>query len=67
MLTGNVEISTLAGGTESVGPGGAPIIRQVRANTTSEVTAGKANQIASLDDPISRHRFVIEVTPTKLR
>jgi hypothetical protein len=67
LLTGNVEISTLASGTEAIGAGGAPIIRQVRSNTTSEVTAGKANQIAALDDPISKHRFVIEVTPTKLR
>jgi hypothetical protein len=67
LLSGGVDISTLASGTESVGIGGAPIIRQIRANTTSEVTAGKANQIAALDDPISKHRFVIEVMPTKLR
>jgi hypothetical protein len=67
LLIGNVEISTLASGTESVGAGGAPIIRQIRSNTTSEVIAGKTNQIAALDDPISKHRFVIEVTPTKLR
>lgn len=67
LLSGNVEVSTLAAGNDGAGPGGAPIIRQVRSNTTSEVTAGKANQIALLDDPISKHRFVIEVTPTKLR
>lgn len=67
LLSSNVSISTLAGGPDSVGAGGAPIIRQVRSSTTSEVTAAKANQIASLDDPISQHRFVIEVTPTKLR
>jgi hypothetical protein len=67
LLTGNVEISTLASGTDSVGAGGAPIIRQIKSNTTSEVIAGKANQLAALDDPISKHRFLIEVTPTKLR
>jgi hypothetical protein len=67
LLSGNVEISTLATGNESVGAGGAPIIRQIKSNTTSEVIAGKANQIAALDDPISKHRFLIEVTPTKLR
>lgn len=67
LLSGNVEISTLAAGTESIGAGGAPIIRQIKSNSTSEVMAGKANQIAALDDPISKHRFLIEVTPTKLR
>ena len=67
LLAGNVEISTLASGTDGAAVGGAPIIRQIRSNTTSEVIAGKANQIAALDDPISKHRFVIEVTPTKLR
>lgn len=70
LLIGNVEISTLPTGPDS-SPGGsfggAPVIRQIRTNTTSEVIAGKANQVASLDDPISKHRFQIEVTPTKLR
>ena len=65
LLTGLVEISTLATG--DTGATGAPVIRQITCNTTGEVVAGKANQIASLDDPISKHRFVIEVTPTKLR
>ena len=64
LLSGNVEISTLA---DSTGPAGAPIIRQVRCNTTGETVPGKPNQIASLDDPISKHRYVIEVVPTKLR
>ncbi len=67
LLSGNVEISTLATGPDSTGPGGAPIIRQIRCNTTGETIPGKANQIASLDDPISKHRYVIEVVPTKLR
>ena len=70
LLIGNVEISTLPTGADTSPAGsfgGAPVIRQIRTNTTSEVVAGKANQIASLDDPISKHRFQIEVTPTKLR
>jgi len=67
LLTGNVEISTLATGPGSTGATGAPIIRQIRSNTTGEIVAGKANLIAALDDPISRHRFQIEVTPIKLR
>jgi len=67
LLSGNVEISTLASGAENAAMSGAPIIRQIRTQTTSEVTAGKANAIATLDDPISKHRFQIDVTPTKLR
>lgn len=69
LLSGLVEISTLAAPSDVAGSSsvGAPVIRQIRCNTTGEVVAGKANQIASLDDPISKHRFVIEVTPTKLR
>jgi hypothetical protein len=65
VLIGQVEISTLAG--DGGGSGSPPLIRQVRSNTTSEVTPGKVNQIAVLDDPISKHRFEIDVTPTRLR
>jgi len=65
VLVGQVEISTLAG---DLGGGGAPpLIRQVRSNTTSEVTPDKVNQIAVLDDPISKHRFEIDVTPTRIK
>jgi hypothetical protein len=72
LLDSNIEISSLALPDKEAQPGlnyaGAqPIIRQVRSNITGEITAGKPNQIASLDDPISRHRFQIEVTATKLR
>jgi hypothetical protein len=67
LLDNSIEISTLASGPDASANALAPVIRQIRTNTTSEVSGGKANQLASLDDPISKHRFVIEVTPTKLR
>ena len=44
-----------------------PAIRQIRAEVQAEVFAGKSNQIALLDDTTSKHRFVVEVTPTKLK
>ena len=44
-----------------------PAIRQMRAEVSAEVFPGKANQVASLDDTVSKHRFVVEVTPTKLK
>lgn len=66
MLESTVEISALATN-EPTQNQGAPAIRQIRSATTGEVVVGKANQLASLDDTVSKHRFVIEVTPTKLR
>ena len=67
LLDSTVEISNLATGPGAEGPSGNPIVRSIRANTTSEVTANKSNQIAIVDDPTSKHRFEIDVTPTKLR
>lgn len=64
LLDNNTEISTLA---TPEGQGANPIIRQIRSSTTSEVIVGKASQIALLDDPVSKRRFQIEVTPTKLK
>jgi len=66
-LDTNVEISTLAGGEETLRSSVGPVIRQIRSNTFSEISAGKTTQIAQMDDPISKHRFQIEVTATKLR
>lgn len=66
MFDCHVEVSSLV----TAGPGtaaGLPIVRSVRSQTTSELVIGKTNQIASVDDPVSTHRFQIEVTATKLR
>jgi hypothetical protein len=68
LLGSEVEISTLATGPGAVDSGsGNPIVRSIRANTLGEIPSGKAAQIAFMDDPISKHRFQIEVTATKLR
>lgn len=66
LLENSTEISTLAT-PEGAGQGANPIIRQIRSNTTGEVIVGKASQIALLDDPVSKRRFQIEVTATKLK
>jgi hypothetical protein len=64
LLENSTEISTLA---TPEGQGANPIIRQIRSNTIGEVNVGKASQIALLDDPVSKRRFQIEVTATKLK
>ncbi len=66
LLETTVEISALAANEPSQGIT-APAIRQVRCTATGDVAVAKANQIAALDDSVSKHRFIIEVTPTKLR
>jgi hypothetical protein len=63
LLEAYCEISSLA----APQPTPNPIVRAIRVNTTGEITAGKTAQIASVDDPLSNHRFQIEVTATKLR
>ena len=44
-----------------------PVIRQVRADLSTVVNLGKPTLITSMDDPISRRQFQIEVTATKTR
>lgn len=63
LMTFLAEISSLA----ETPAGQNPIVRQMRANTTGEIVAGRSNMIVSVDDPVSNHRFEIDVTPTKLR
>jgi hypothetical protein len=63
LLSSSIEVSSLA----DAQSGANPIVRQIRTNTTGEITAGKSNQLAIVDDPTSKHRFEIDVTPTKLR
>lgn len=68
ILNSSIEISAIAASeTQSAQSLPDPVIRQVRSETQAEIFPGKANQIASLDDTASKHRFVIEVTPTKLK
>ncbi len=62
LLENYVDITSLAT-PESQGLN--PIIRGIKANITAEIPAGKAAQIAMLDDPVSKRRFQIEVTATK--
>lgn len=68
ILNSSIEISAIATN-ESASSQSLPdpTIRQIRAEIQAEVFPGKANQIALLDDTTSKHRFVIEVTPTKLK
>lgn len=66
LLDSSIEVSSLAT-PEGAGQGANPIIRQFRSNTTGEMTVGKASQISLLDDPVSKRRFQIEVTATKLK
>lgn len=68
ILNSSIEISSIAANeTASAQNLPDPAIRQIRAEVQAEVVAGKVNQIASLDDTASKHRFIIEVTPTKMK
>lgn len=68
ILNSSIEISAVAGNESQSSPSlPDPVIRQMRAEVSSEVIPGKANQIAALDDTVSKHHFIIEVTPTKLK
>jgi hypothetical protein len=68
ILNSSIEISAVAANEpQSAQSLPDPVIRQMRAEVSSEVFPGKANQIAALDDVASKHRFIIEVTPTKLK
>lgn len=44
-----------------------PVIRQVRADLSTVVNLGKPTLITSMDDPISRRQFQIQVTATKTK
>ena len=63
LLGANAELNSLASTQTMTNP----ILRGFHSNTTSEISAGKPAQIALVDDPVSNHRFQIEVTATKLR
>jgi hypothetical protein len=57
------EISSV--GTESVGS--APAIRQVKVRSAVLAPIGKATVVFTADDPASKHRFELEVTPARER
>jgi len=57
------EISSV--GTESGTGAGAPAIRQVKVRSAVLAPVGKPTVVFTADDPASRHRFELEVTPTR--
>jgi hypothetical protein len=59
------EISSL--GTESGVSVTAPAIRQVKVRSAVQAPVGKPTVIFTADDPASKHRFELEVTPTRAR
>ena len=65
MLTSTTEVSSLASG--GPGPAAAPVLRSSKANSIVEVPAGKPTLLSSVDDPVSNHRFQLEVTVSKLK
>ena len=60
------EVSSLATENEA-SPGSTPIIRQVRTSSALVAPIGKTSQVFAVDDPASKHRFQLEVTPTPER
>ena len=67
VLSNNTEISSLAAPDMARSEGPGPLVRSMRASTTCEVPIGKAFVLNELDDPVSKHRFQLEVTVTKLK
>ena len=59
-----IELSSLA---SELGPNNQPVVRQVKNNGQTLLTFGKPVVMASVDDTSSTHKFVFEVTATKLK
>lgn len=59
-----LELSSLA---SELGPNNQPVIRQVKNNGQTILTLGKPVIMATVDDLSSTHKFVFEVTATKLK
>jgi hypothetical protein len=49
------------------GIGAAPAIRQVKVRAAVQTPIGKPTVVFAADDPASKHRFELEVTPTRER
>jgi hypothetical protein len=58
------EISSL--GTENGAGASAPAIRQVKARSAVQAPIGKPTVVFTADDPASKHRFELEVTPGRV-
>lgn len=59
------EISSV--GTESGASGAAPAIRQVKVRSAALAPVGRPTMVFTADDPASKHRFELEVTPTRAK
>jgi hypothetical protein len=59
------EISSL--GTESQPSSGLPVIRQLKVRSAVLAPFGKPTMVFTADDPASKHRFELEVTPVRER
>ncbi len=59
------EISSVGG--DSSGGSAAPAIRQVKVRAAMLAAAGKPAVVFTADDPASKHRFELEVTPMRER
>ncbi len=67
ILANNTEVSSLAAPDMARSDGPGPLVRSMRANTTCEVPIGKPVVLNEFDDPISKHRFQLEVTVNKMK
>ena len=59
------EVSSL--GTENGAGSSAPAIRQVKVRSAVQAPIGKPTLVFTADDPASKHRFELEVTPMRER
>ena len=66
-LSGNTESSSLALPEGATSPSGTPIVRRIVAQISAELTPGKSTLLSSVDDPVSKRRYQVEVTATKLK
>jgi hypothetical protein len=67
ILAHNLEISSLATPDMARNDGPGPMVRSMRSSTTCEVPIGKPVVLNEFDDPISKHRFQLEVTVNKAK
>ena len=67
ILAYNTEISSLAAPDMARSDGPGPLVRSMRSSTTCEVPLGKPVVLNEFDDPISKHRFQLEVTVNKAK
>jgi hypothetical protein len=59
----SAEISSVAA--EPAGRADSTPFRQVRASSSVLAQVGKSTTVFTADDPVSKHRFALEVTPTR--